>query len=161
MNHLCQQVLEHHVSAPSSAALQKEGSGVIAQITEALGDSLQGVVLFGSVARGSARKSSDIDLLVVLHSGQKITRRLYVEWDARFPQSSLSPHFVHLPDHAADAGSVWLEASVDGIIWHDPHGKVSRTLAGIRRVIASGLISRREAYGLPYWVRKGGERHVQ
>jgi predicted nucleotidyltransferase len=162
LNTLCQQVLERHFGeGPRASVSGGKESGLVARIVEWLGDSLQGVVLFGSVARAAARRDSDIDLLIVLSSDSEVTRRLYGDWDTRFPEEALSPHFVRLPDRAATAGTVWLEASVDGILWYDREGGVSRCLAAIRRMIAKGQISRREAYGLPYWVRKNGEPHVQ
>ena len=38
-----------------------------------VGDSVEAIILFGSVARGEAREGSDIDLAVIAHSG----------WDGR------------------------------------------------------------------------------
>jgi hypothetical protein len=65
----------------------------------------------------------------------------------------LSPHFVHLPSHVGPAGSIWLEASIDGIVVSDSEGTVAAFLAGIRQEIAEGRFVRRMAHGHPYWKR--------
>jgi hypothetical protein len=161
LNTLCRQILEHHARGGSkSPDLGEMESGLVTRIAQAFGASLQGVILFGSVARGTARMESDIDLLIVFSADKVVTRRLYAQWDEWFA-GNISPHFVQLPANAADAGTIWLESSVDGVVWYDRDGGVSRFLAEIRRMIAGGQFSRREAYGLPYWVRKNGDHDVQ
>ena len=163
LNSLCQGVLERHVAGKDWYTIpMKDDGGLIAQIRDFLGEPLLGVVLFGSVARGAARRESDVDLLIVLDANQEVTRRLYSLWDERFSESALSPHFVRLPLRAEDAGSVWLEASVDGVVLLDRDSRIARILADIRRMTADGRLSRRSAYGLPYWVRGAKEdSHVQ
>jgi predicted nucleotidyltransferase len=155
LNSICQQALESYVSG---GRRKEEDSSIVSEIRELLGDSLKGIVLFGSVARGEARKGSDIDLLIVLDQDRVLSRSLYTSWDERFGGGKHSPHFVHVPVKATDAGSLWLEASVDGAVYHDRDGEVSRFLGSLRRLIASGGLKRRLAYGHPYWVRAEGER---
>ncbi len=134
-----------------------------------MGEPLRGIVLFGSVARGVAREGSDVDLLIVLSPSSRVHRELYARWEEdelaqrtliaeagrRTPANlPLSPHFVRLPARARDVGSLWLEASMDGVVWYDPGGAVSRLLVEIRRMVAAGSFRRREAYGLAYWMRE-------
>jgi hypothetical protein len=162
LNGLCEKVLETHTAGGGRPSVGREDdAGLIARIRDFLGDSLMGIVVFGSVARGAARRESDVDLLIVLDVNQEVTRRLYSLWDDCFQGDALSPHFVRLPARAEDAGTVWLEATVDGVILHDRDGKVSRFLADIRRTTAEGHLSRRSAYGMPYWVRGEEQSRVQ
>ncbi len=119
-----------------------------------------GVLLFGSRARGEERDDSDTDLLVVLDRTRPLVRALYEQWDEAAPLAAYSPHFVHLPESVAQAGSLWLEAAVDGVILEDPQGNVSRFLGSLRRAIASGQMVRRTAHGHPYWVRNKGAGDV-
>jgi len=162
LNGLCHQVLAEHIHGRSLPFRRENESPLVEKIRDLMGDPLVGVVLFGSVARGNSRESSDVDLLVVLDEGQAVTRELYSRWDEHFGADRHSPHFVLLPPNPAAVGSLWMEAAVDGVVYYDPDGKVSRLLGEIRRMIADGRLSRRLAYGLPYWVKnKVGAPHVQ
>jgi hypothetical protein len=155
LNSICQQALESHIAGGRNT---EEDSSIVFEIRALLGASLSGVVLFGSVARGEARKGSDIDLLIVLDQDRALSRSLYSTWDERFGGGAHSPHFVHIPGKAVDAGSLWLEAAVDGVVSYDRNGAVSRFLGSLRGLIASGGLKRRWAYGHPYWVRLEGEK---
>ena len=163
LNAVCQQALEVYVSGNTRfGSGETETSSIVSRIRELLGDALMGVVLFGSAARGESREGSDVDLILVLTQERALARNLYSLWDERFPTTELSPHFVHIPASPTDAGSLWLEASVDGVVCYDRDGTVSRFLGRIRRLIASGRLKRRWAYGHPYWVRaEGDEGNVQ
>jgi len=163
LNAVCQQALTRYVSADLRLEPgTEETSLIVAEIRELMGDSLIGVVLFGSEARGESRKGSDVDLLLVLSKDCALTRSLYSRWDERFGTDVRSPHFVHLPVNAMDAGSLWMEAAVDGIVSWDPDNAVSRFLGSVRRLIASGRLKRRWAYGHPYWIKTEGDmKNVQ
>lgn len=115
---------------------------------------LAGVVLFGSTARGTRRAGSDVDLLIVLNSGASITRELYRRWDRAVGTSGPeTPHFVRLPLALEDAGGIWFEAAMDGVVLHDSDGRVAGVLAEMRRAAAHGAVRRGVAHGHPYWVR--------
>ena len=167
LNALCLQALEPLVGrpVPGSPPPAAEDTELLSLIRGLLGEDLLGVLLFGSVARGEARDGSDIDLLIVVADAVPLTRSLYERWDAG-PGSRLddrcSPHFVHLPAAAAEAGSIWFEAAVDGLPLLDDGGRISRLLARLRGEMAEGRLERRKAYGHPYWVRCDREGlHVQ
>jgi len=150
--------LERHVSGQSQFGPgQEETPAIVGGIRELLGDSLLAIVMFGSVARGDSRDGSDIDLLIALNRGRALKRNIYSLWDERFPAQEHNPHFVHLPLQTLDAGSLWLEAAVDGVVQYDRDGTVSRFLGRVRRLIASGKLKRRFAYGHPYWLKAGGD----
>jgi predicted nucleotidyltransferase len=163
LNELCLRAVESYAAGIPGHA---EGAGGPRQpwlraAKELLGRSLLGVVLFGSTARGDNYGSSDIDLLVVVSMNLPLRRRLYRLWDEHSEAQRYSPHFVHLPGSAAAAGSVWAEAAVDGIVLYDTGGEVSRLLGQVRRMVASGRLERKRAYGHPYWVRRGEKRGAQ
>lgn len=163
LNAICRQALESHIEKTRGG---RSGSGAESSLADEIqamfADSLLGIVLFGSAARGESRESSDIDLLVVLGRERSLSRSLYSLWDERFGVIKESPHFVHIPANPGDAGSIWLEAAVDGVALFDRDGVVSRFLGSLRRLIASGDRKRRWAYGHPYWVKgEGGNENVQ
>ncbi|MEY4617321.1 MAG: hypothetical protein RJB66_2281 [Pseudomonadota bacterium] len=113
-----------------------------------------GILLFGSTARGEATTKSDIDLLIVMPSSVTINRSLYSLWDQEFKDDpKISPQFAHLPDLDA-VGGIWLEASIDGEILHDPDGELKTALQSIRVFIAEGIYQRKMSYGHPYWKRQ-------
>jgi len=116
-------------------------------------DSLLGIVLFGSAARGESREDSDIDLLVVLGRERSLSRSLYSLWDERFGAIKESPHFVHIPVNPGCRLDLARSRSRRYRLF-DRNGVVLRFLGSIRRLIASGDRKRRWAYGHPYWVKE-------
>lgn len=132
----------------------------IPEILSSWEDKLEGIFLFGSVAREEAGKSSDVDLLFVLRDGVELSRELYRKWEEESERRSwnrkLSPHFVKLPASESDAGSIWLETAIDGIAIWDRDGKVSAFLSTLRHAIAEGRIRREYSHGHPYWSRAEG-----
>jgi predicted nucleotidyltransferase len=123
-------------------------------LQDILAESLLGVVLFGSTARGEDHLASDVDLLIVVASALPLTRRLYALWDKHLSGELYSPHFVHLPEDIASAGSIWFETAVDGVILYEVDRQISRFLSRIRRAIADGEVLRKIADGHPYWIRR-------
>jgi predicted nucleotidyltransferase len=116
-----------------------------------------GTVLFGSAARNELRPGSDIDLLLVCDRGVPLARTLYTTWDLLAPggdrDREVNAHFVHLPRTVEEAGSLWLEAAVEGVIAGDETGQVERFLQELRRAVASGRFVRSVVHGQPFWKR--------
>lgn len=120
-----------------------------------------GLVLFGSVARGEARDTSDIDLLIVIDRSKNLNKSLYALWDECVDQIKvepdlrhrLSPQFVHIPEDPLDAGSIWFECAIDGVVLFDPRLSVSMFLAKIRDAVVGNKITRSSAHGHYYWVK--------
>ena len=164
LNELCVRSLNAYLTETPSTfeAVRYPEADLARRVIKYLGNSLVGLVFFGSMARGEGRESSDIDLLIVVSQNLSLKRQLYTQWDRTIVNDRLSPHFVHLPTGFDDAGSLWLESSVDGIVMFDRDGGVQRFLGSMRRAIASGILERRKAYGHTYWI-KSTERqeHVQ
>lgn len=133
-------------------------AGNVAQ--ELFGEHLRGVLLFGSWARGTARETSDIDLLFVLSSKVAIKRHIYREWDKKTSEWStkVEPHFVHLPTDQKNISSLWAEVALDGVVLLDPSGQIHQYLQQTRRKIAEGDLVAKQVHGHLYWVHGSGGR---
>jgi len=135
------------LAEPAALAIRARAEAVV-------GAQLVGIVIHGSFARGEAGTASDVDVLVVVEPSQALTRALYRTWDGdalSWAGRPVDAHFVHLPADPARAGGVWCEAAVDGIVLHDPEGRVEPVLRRIRRAIADRRLVRKRAHGQPYW----------
>lgn len=135
-----------------------QSGGFIAEATlaafSAFGESLLGLIAFGSWARGESGPGSDIDLLIVLDDAMRITRQLHAAWDRlplRDEMNVIEPHPVHLPATSHEFGGIWPEVALDGIVLYERDFRISRLLARIRGQIARGKIVRRTIHGQPYW----------
>lgn len=118
---------------------------------------LLGIVLFGSYVRGEPRKSSDIDLLIVLAKEIEIKRSLYHLWDDKIEHkmgSIYSPQFTHLPKDYNSISSLWLEVGLEGEIAYDPLGVIKKEIFKIKSEISSGKYRRKLTHGHPYWIKK-------
>lgn len=124
----------------------------INQIKEAFGDSLIGVVLFGSNVRGEQRENSDVDLLIVMHEDAALDRALYKKWDEKLDIGhEYSPQFSHFPK-GEKASSLWLEVAMEGEILLDTDYQIKVKLRDIRESIAAGKYVRKISHGHPYWI---------
>lgn len=150
LNELCARKLARPgigTAGPAAEAVRRAAS--------VTGGGLEGVLLFGSWARGEAGDRSDVDLLVVVAPHVAVERGLYRRWDdepLRWEGRRVEPHFVHLPEPGARVTGLWAEAAVDGVVLFDPDLSLSRRLVEVRRRIVSRRLVRREVHGHPYWV---------
>lgn len=131
-----------------------DGLHLRARAEAIVGPHLVGIIAHGSSARGEARTSSDVDVLVVVDRALPLTRALYRRWDEipiAWQGRRVDVHFINLPPASDRAGGVWAEAAVDGVLLHDTDGSVDTTLRGVRRAIADGRLVRKHAHGQPYW----------
>jgi predicted nucleotidyltransferase len=155
LNELCREALESYVDSstapPKYADLER--SPIVDTAGLVAGDSLVGVVLFGSRARGEETPSSDMDVFIIVTSDIALDRDLYRRWDTVSRDQSMSPHFVHLPADTRAAGSIWYEVALDGIVLYEKNLAVTRLLQSLRRAMADGVIVRRSSHGHPYWVK--------
>jgi hypothetical protein len=124
-------------------------------------DELVGLILFGSAVRGDATEDSDTDLLLVMKPEVKIARDLYRRWDGFCDEHSctrdygrISPHFVNLPGSVQEAGGLWYEIGIEGIILWESDRRVSRFLRSVRAAMGQGKIRRRMVHGSPYWIKE-------
>ncbi len=128
---------------------------------------LVGLALFGSAARGDVTVESDVDLLLVMRKGTGILRDLYRQWDELCRESGavdpdgLSPHFVSLPASVLEAGGLWYEVALEGILLWEHDLQVTRFLRSVRESMAKGRIRRRLLHGSPYWIKNMKEGDAQ
>jgi predicted nucleotidyltransferase len=158
LNALCAAVLSAGTHADATSAV--EPSDIVRACRAAFGERLEGIVLFGSLARGEATAASDADLLLVLAHGTRIERGLYHEWDTLDASHHLlaghpcTPQFVALPDKDNTPGGLWYEVALDGQVLWDRRGAIARTLRMLRLDMLSGVMERRVTHGHPYWVKR-------
>jgi predicted nucleotidyltransferase len=131
---------------------------MIAAILQHWGADLVGLVLFGSAARNEATAESDVDVLLVLAPGIRLTRGLYREWDLLSDGfdadgKRISPQFVTLPEDVRATGGLWYEVALEGIVLWERDLSVSSLLRRIRETMARGELRRRMIHGSPYWIR--------
>ncbi len=147
LNSLCLKKLQSVPASPLFEVLSK----IVSRFNP------KGVLLFGSMARGEAKATSDIDLLIVLPEEVEINRSLYSKWDLEFSEfDKCSPQFVHFPK-IPDVGSIWLETAIEGEILFDPQNEVRRNLIEIRKLISEGRFIRKLSYGHSYWIRQDSD----
>ena len=143
------------LAAPGGVAPGFEDAAeTVRRAGELMGESLVGVVVFGSWARGESADTSDIDVLIVIDGDVPITRELYRRWDAApvaWSGRPVDPHFVHLPPKRRTPSGLWAEVAIDGIVLHDPRHRLFPWLAAVRRALAEGRLCRRVVHGTGYW----------
>jgi predicted nucleotidyltransferase len=161
INALCVSLLKVDAQAASKAL-----DPVLSLILNAFAGSVIGVILYGSVARGTQTSSSDIDLLIVLKESTAIDSKLYKKWDAATEEhfkdqktvsltSEVSPSFVHLPKEPELSSGLWLEVALEGKILWEQDRQIQDTLHKLRQLIAEGKFLKSYTYGVPYWKRAG------
>jgi predicted nucleotidyltransferase len=141
------------IAAPAGSAHQGAADTVARAAAVASGQ-LAGIVAFGSWTRGEVADSSDVDVLVVVDPGVRLSRALYRRWDERpvdWGGRSVEPHFVHLPEPGGRVSGLWAEVAIDGVVLFERGVQLSALLVRIRREILAGRLVRRLVHGQPYW----------
>lgn len=140
--------------AGTGTAVGFDVAPLLAHAGRVAGSGVVGAILHGSSARGEARDTSDVDLLLVVDRSVALSRALYAAWDDNPPrpgERTLDVHFVHLPVDARRPGALWCEAALDGVILDDRDGAIAQALYEVRQAIADGRVVRRTVHGQPYW----------
>lgn len=124
-----------------------------ARVADMLGEEIDGLVLFGSLARGQESASSDVDLLIILNKSVALDRDVYSRWRfGKFSGREIAPLFVQIPADGERIGGLWFEVALDGIVLFDRGLHVTRFLSRVRNLIASGRVRMKITHGHPYWV---------
>jgi len=134
---------------------------------KSLRDNLVSVVVYGSVARGSARKDGDIDILIVaenLPKSRMERQRMFLEiessleplinelWDRGF-YVDFSP-LILSREEASKIRPIYLDMVEDAIILYDKEGFFGNILERLKRRLKE-LGARREWIGNKwYWILK-------
>lgn len=118
------------------------------QVRDVLGERVVSIVLFGSVARGDASATSDIDLLIVardLPTGQFARKRLLAAADAAFEPALQAAErqgidtrlarIVRTPEEASRAIPLYLDMTEDAVLLHDTDGFFAGVLDGVRAAL--------------------------
>ena len=139
---------------------------VVLELVRELGDSLMGILLFGSVARGEARMNSDVDLLVVaeglpssyMERARIMARVVEKTRGERIKLFSKGIHptlqiIAYTPEEMEVFRALYFDLAVDGIILYSRRGYVEELLRKIRRTLEE---SKARKVVLPggrwYWV---------
>jgi predicted nucleotidyltransferase len=155
LNEYCGRKLAAPVGELSAFA---SAAAAVTRAAAVAGDTLVGVVAFGSWARSELHDGSDIDLLVVVDRSLELSRTLYRRWDEKpvlWNGRRVEPHFVTMPERSAPAVGLWAEAAVDGIVLFARGLELQAALSAIRRDLIEGRVVRKTIHGQPYWVAEG------
>lgn len=118
-------------------------------------ETVLGILLYGSYARGEQTAQSDIDLLLVIDSQIPLTRALYAGLDAIADDlGKIEVHISQLPSIEGPLSSLWAEVALDGIVLYEKEMALTRVCQQLRRKIASGMYVRKSAHGQTYWVQR-------
>ncbi|NDE18019.1 toxin-antitoxin system HicB family antitoxin [bacterium] len=163
LNGYCARILTSGCAEPDSRPTGADAAFVRELVTRAknvLGDTLTGVVIHGSWARGEAGDASDIDVMLIVDTGVAVTRSMLARWDGQpmtHEHRPVEAHIVSLPGPAHPVSGIWAELSIDGIVVFERDFRVSRVLAHARSEIAEGRLQRRHSHGQNYWIHTKDE----
>ena len=147
------------LSHPVDGSIDLAGMGeTVARAREVAGESLAGVIAFGSWARGELTGVSDIDVLIVVDTGTPVRRALYRRWDespVAWNGHRVEPHFARLPDAEEPPSGFWAEVATEGVLLLECDLRLSGHLARVRDAVANGRLQRRVAHGHGYWTGVG------
>lgn len=165
LNSLCSEILSSSaLPAPSSASsfyTEFIPSPFLEVLIEKWKDKVCGILLFGSVVRKEETEKSDIDLLLVLKEDMDLDRQLYRDWDHFYekvqrsvtPLREISPQFVKFPKDPLQAGSLWYDVALQGVVLWQSNETLFHVLQKLREAIADGKIKRCFSHGHPYWIK--------
>ncbi|MDP1605886.1 MAG: nucleotidyltransferase domain-containing protein [Rhodocyclaceae bacterium] len=137
----------------------------------AYGDRLIALVLFGSVARGTMRPDSDIDLLLIARDLPLTRLARNAEFEAvdallagelaaaamQGVHTTLSP-LIRTPEELERGSFAFLDIPAEGRILYDPRGVAADYFARLSARLAAQGAERRYCNGAPYWLLKPSAR---
>jgi uncharacterized protein len=140
------------------AAKQKEIKAILRPLVRSLetglGKNLIAIVLFGSRARGAARKTSDWDLFILARSlpSSVIERYSYLRrLCANGPEEGISFLAKTLGEFEQGFPSFYLDLALDGVILFDSGGYMQAKLKRIREITKQAGLRRERISGGFFW----------
>lgn len=124
-------------------------AAVLREIVAHYGDSLVGLAVFGSYARGDNRLNSDLDLLILLDRAPALGRRLreFVEevemkhealaqelYEREDVSCELSPYIL-TREEALRLQPVYYDLAEHCLVIYDPEGLIARIVKGTRKFL--------------------------
>lgn len=103
-------------------------------LKEELGEKLLSFVVFGSTARGKAKKESDIDVLIIC-TDKKETEKKYLKTKLKI-ETEYPPMFssvIMTEKNLRDNPYILLDMIEDSIVLHDPRGKFQRMIEKLKK----------------------------
>jgi predicted nucleotidyltransferase len=104
------------------------------RLRDAVGDRIEAIVLYGSVARGEAGKDSDVDLLIIVPDGKIRRQILRVSYDLDLEFGTVTSHVYMTPqefERYLSWGDPFLrEVLKEGIVLYDS-GFYSKVRGGL------------------------------
>lgn len=131
---------------PSHALMSDPLSALVGELLAASGNGLVGIALFGSSARGEVTQRSSMEVLVALDESDTLGPALTRKWretEREVAGQRAEIEFAPIPRLESGVSGFWAEVALDGIVLFERDFRLSRSLAGIRRHIASGRMVRR------------------
>ena len=152
INEYCSALIDQSLELKINSSSREHGT-IVSMAESVFSHQLEGVVLFGSVARGDNTEDSDLDILIILKSSVAINRSLYSKWDESTTSlpKNISVHFVHLPLEVESQSGLWCEVALEGIILYDEVLTVSKYLIKLRQEILNGSYTFSHSHGHRYW----------
>ncbi len=136
-------------------------------LREELGDRLVTLAVFGSVARGEARRDGDVDLLIVargLPKGRLGRQEAFMRAEAKVERlmEGLAAEGFHVdfspvlktPEEAAGLSPLYLDMVDDAVILYDERGFFAGVLERLRRRLGELGAKKVRAGRRWYWVLK-------
>ncbi len=147
-----------------NAALRRLACRYAEAAQQVLGDQLTAVALYGSVARGEANSTSDIDLFVVLREAPKSAWRrrsllepmrqlLTAELEALWEQGIYADFIevIRSEDEARRFHSLYLDMTLEADLLYDRHGFLRSVLERVRQQLEALGAQRRSLGQMHYW----------
>jgi len=152
-----------------AAIPQEEYRGTVRRLTELLsarfGEKLVSIVVFGSVARGVAKRDSDIDVLLVCEDFEKSMHRtdklvdvilqLWSEEKKPLDEQVWIQFHPLRPEEAEKNRPIYLDMIEDGVIIYDRNGFMENVLKRLEKRLQE--LGSKKVYlpdGSWYWVLK-------
>jgi predicted nucleotidyltransferase len=132
-------------------------NNIISSLKSTLGQTIEAVILFGSIARNEATDRSDIDILVVgevARKGFSEANRIVYEAleNVRTVNKRDTSVVVSTYEDLVKVNSFAINVASDGVIFYDATGRVTKLFAKIKQALSNGWVRYRTPDGCYGWM---------